>query len=117
MHSHDTSVTWGLVTRQCGLHCRQGHLEFNRIGAPAWFLNGKILRRDTFGLFQIWMLDLLTPLFRRIDWLLPFPGLSLVAAGTSKHPSGGHTRSTRQPRSRQIILTVLDLDPIPTDES
>lgn len=53
--------------------------EFNRIGTPAWFLNGKILRRQTFGLFQIWMLDLLTPLFRRIDWLLPFPGLSLIA--------------------------------------
>ena len=53
--------------------------EFNRIGTPAWFLNGKILRRHTFGLFQIWMLDMLTPLFRRIDWLLPFPGLSLIA--------------------------------------
>ena len=53
--------------------------EFNRIGTPAWFLNGKILRRQTFGLFQIWMLDLLTPLFRWIDWLLPFPGLSLIA--------------------------------------
>ena len=53
--------------------------EFNRIGTPAWFLNGKILRRHTFGLFQIWMLDILTPLFRRIDWLLPFPGLSLIA--------------------------------------
>ena len=53
--------------------------EFNRIGTPAWFLNGKILRRHTFGLFQILMLDILTPLFRRIDWLLPFPGLSLIA--------------------------------------
>lgn len=53
--------------------------EFNRIDTPAWFLNGKILRRDAFGLFQIWMLDMLTPLFRRIDWLLPFPGLSLIA--------------------------------------
>jgi hypothetical protein len=41
--------------------------------------SGKILRRHTFGLFQIWMLDVLTPLFRRIDWLLPFPGLSLIA--------------------------------------
>jgi glycosyltransferase involved in cell wall biosynthesis len=53
--------------------------EFNRVGTPAWFLNGKILRRRTFGLFQIWMLDTLTPLFRRIDSLLPFPGLSLIA--------------------------------------
>ena len=53
--------------------------EFNRVGTPAWFLNGKILRRRTFGLFQIWMLDTLTPLFRRIDSLLPLPGLSLIA--------------------------------------
>jgi glycosyltransferase involved in cell wall biosynthesis len=53
--------------------------EFNRIGTPAWFLNGRILRRRTFGLFQVWMLDILTPLLRRIDWLLPFPGLSLIA--------------------------------------
>lgn len=53
--------------------------EFNRIGTLAWFLNGKIMRRRTFGLFQIWMLDRLTPLFRIIDPLLPLPGLSLVA--------------------------------------
>jgi glycosyltransferase involved in cell wall biosynthesis len=53
--------------------------EFNRVGTPAWFFNGKILRRTQFGLAQIWMLDLLTPLFRRIDHLLPFPGLSLIA--------------------------------------
>ena len=55
--------------------------EFNRIGTPAWFLNGKILRRDTFGLFQIWMLDMLTPLFRRIvvvaiPWPQPDRGFS-----------------------------------------
>src|SRR5262249_27876550 len=42
-------------------------VEFNRIGTVAWFLNGKILRRRTFGLFQIWMLNLLTPIFRVID--------------------------------------------------
>lgn len=53
--------------------------EFNRVGTPAWFLNGKILRRRFFGLFQIWMLDLMTPLLRRIDFMLPFPGLSLIA--------------------------------------
>jgi glycosyltransferase involved in cell wall biosynthesis len=53
--------------------------EFNRVGTPAWFLNGKVFRRRTFGLFQIWMLNALTPLFRRIDSVLPFPGLSLIA--------------------------------------
>jgi glycosyltransferase involved in cell wall biosynthesis len=54
-------------------------IEFNRIGSLAWFLNGKVLRRRTFGLGQIWLLDLLTPLFRRIDALLPLPPLSLIA--------------------------------------
>jgi SAM-dependent methyltransferase len=54
-------------------------IEFNRIGTPAWFLNGKILRRRVFGLFQVWMLDVLTPVFRMIDPVLPFPPLSLIA--------------------------------------
>jgi hypothetical protein len=45
----------------------------------AWWLNGKLLRRRSFGLFQIWTLNLLTPIFRRIDRFLPFPALSLIA--------------------------------------
>jgi len=52
---------------------------FNRIGTPAWFLNGKILRRRVFGLFQVWMLDVLTPVLRVVDPILPFPPLSLIA--------------------------------------
>jgi hypothetical protein len=54
-------------------------IEFNRIGTPAWFLNGRILRRRVFGSFQLWMLNLLTPVFRTVDPLLPFPPLSLIA--------------------------------------
>jgi glycosyltransferase involved in cell wall biosynthesis len=54
-------------------------LEFNRAGAPAWWLNGKILRRTTFGMVQIRLLNALTPIFRRVDSLLPFPALSIIA--------------------------------------
>jgi glycosyltransferase involved in cell wall biosynthesis len=54
-------------------------LSFNRAGTPAWWLNGKILRRTTFGTFQIRILNMLTPIFRRIDILLPFPPLSIIA--------------------------------------
>ena len=54
-------------------------LPFNRVGTPAWWLNGKLLRRRHFGLLQIAALNLLTPLFRRVDRALPFPPLSLVA--------------------------------------
>jgi glycosyltransferase involved in cell wall biosynthesis/SAM-dependent methyltransferase len=54
-------------------------LEFNRVGSLAWFLNGKILQRRTFGIGQIWLFNLMTPVFRRLDNLLPLPPLSLIA--------------------------------------
>jgi glycosyltransferase involved in cell wall biosynthesis len=66
------------LARDTGLIVKE-ILEFNRIGTLAWFLNGKILHRRTFGLLQIWMLDLLTPIFRIIDPFFPLPGLSLIA--------------------------------------
>ena len=54
-------------------------IEFNRVGSLAWFLNSKILRRRSFGIGQIWLLNLMTPLFRRFDRMLPLPPLSLIA--------------------------------------
>jgi glycosyltransferase involved in cell wall biosynthesis len=54
-------------------------VPFNRVGTPAWWLNGKVLKRRHFGLAQIAILNLLTPIFRRVDRVLPFPPLSLVA--------------------------------------
>jgi glycosyltransferase involved in cell wall biosynthesis len=54
-------------------------VPFNRVGTPAWWLNGKVLRRRYFGLAQIAMLNFLTPLFRLVDRALPFPPLSLIA--------------------------------------
>jgi len=67
-----------LLAQKCGLRVKK-LLEFNRIGTVAWFLNGKILRRRTFGLAQISLLNLLTPVFRIVDSLLPVPALSLIA--------------------------------------
>jgi hypothetical protein len=49
------------------------------VGRPAWWLNGKVLERRDFGLFQIMTLNLLTPIFRLIDRALPFDALSLIA--------------------------------------
>ncbi len=54
-------------------------VPFNRSSSLAWYLNGKILRRRSFGLTQIKLLNALTPLFRRLDGLLPLPPLSLIA--------------------------------------
>jgi hypothetical protein len=62
-------------------------VEFNRVGTIAWFVNGRIMRRRTFGLLQIWLLDKLTPVLRLIDKALPLPGLSLIAVLAPERPT------------------------------
>jgi SAM-dependent methyltransferase len=52
---------------------------FNKAGVPAWWLNARLLNRKTFSLYQIKMLNLLVPLFRKLEAWLPFPHLSLIA--------------------------------------
>jgi glycosyltransferase involved in cell wall biosynthesis len=64
-------------------------LSFNHVGWPAWWINGKILKRRTFGLAQVMALNTLTPLFRRIDEHLPFPPLSLVGILQKAQGSAG----------------------------
>jgi glycosyltransferase involved in cell wall biosynthesis len=66
------------VGRKAGFECEE-IVGFNRTGVPAWWLNGKILRRRTFGLWQVKLLNLLAPLLCRLDRWLPFPSLSLIA--------------------------------------
>jgi glycosyltransferase involved in cell wall biosynthesis len=66
------------VAREAGFHVEQ-MLKFNRAGVVAWWLNGRILRKKTFGLGQIKMLNILTPIFRLLDPWLPLPPLSIIA--------------------------------------
>src|SRR6202161_4098032 len=73
-----TEAQFSEVARQAGFHVEQ-ILKFNRPGVPAWWLNGKILRRKTFGMGQIRLLNVLTPIFRCIDSWLPLPPLSIIA--------------------------------------
>jgi glycosyltransferase involved in cell wall biosynthesis len=53
-------------------------IKFNRIGAPGWWWNGRILKSKTFGFWQIKLLNALVPLVRPIDQFLPFPHLSWI---------------------------------------
>jgi glycosyltransferase involved in cell wall biosynthesis len=66
------------LARRCGFEVR-GMVPLNRVGSAAWFLNGKVLRRKHFSLLQIWALNALTPVLRRVDRVLPLPPLSLIA--------------------------------------
>jgi hypothetical protein len=53
-------------------------LKFNRIGSPGWWWNGRILKEETFGFWQIKVLNTILPLIRPIDRFLPFPHLSWI---------------------------------------
>ena len=53
-------------------------LKFNRIGSPGWWWNGKVLKKTTFGFWQIKLLNTLIPFVRPIDRFLPLPHLSWI---------------------------------------
>lgn len=53
--------------------------QFNRVSVPGWWLNGKVLRRRHFSRLQLKIFDLVLPLLRLVDPLLPWKGLGLVA--------------------------------------
>lgn len=52
--------------------------DFNRAGVLGWALNGVLLRRTRMARFQLKIFDQLVALWRLLDRLLPWPGLSLV---------------------------------------
>ena len=95
-------------------------LKFNRIGAPGWWLNGRVLKKDTFGLWQIKFLNFLIPFVQPIDRFLPFPHLSWIAilhanpqaAGqlrpdaTLAHPVPCRRRAADFPRLASFLLVI-----------
>jgi glycosyltransferase involved in cell wall biosynthesis len=52
--------------------------DFNKAGAPPWWAYGKLLgsRKINKGVLKIF--DKTVWLWRRLDWLMPWPGLSLI---------------------------------------
>ena len=59
-------------------------LHFNRITTPAWFVNGRLLKKRTFGVFQLFVFDHLVWLWRLLDRFLPWHSVSLIAVGTKE---------------------------------
>ncbi len=52
--------------------------DFNRAAAPAWYANA-VLKRSRWGRWQLGLFDRLVGLVRRVDRLLPWRGVSLIA--------------------------------------
>src|ERR1700683_368403 len=78
------------VAKEAGFRVEQV-LNFNRPGVPAWWLNGRVLHRKTFGLGQIRMLNILTPVFRLVDSWLPLRPLSIIAMLQKENEEGRAT--------------------------
>lgn len=60
--------------------------DFNRVGVPAWLINGKLLKRRYFGRVQLKAFDFSIWLWRLVDRLFPWDGLSLI--GVAQKPVG-----------------------------
>ncbi|HEY3323883.1 MAG TPA: bifunctional glycosyltransferase/class I SAM-dependent methyltransferase [Planctomycetota bacterium] len=76
--------------------------HFNRIGVPGWFLNGRIFKRTKMAKYQLKLYDSLVWLWRRMDWLLPWHGLSIVAVATKPqvpHPALGEPAAVADSKS------------------
>ena len=57
---------------------------FNRIAAPGWFLASRLLGRRHLHRAELKLFDSAVWLWRRVDRLLPWQGLSLLAVGRKK---------------------------------
>ncbi len=53
--------------------------DFNRAGVPGWWWNGVVLKRRHFSRPQLKLFNVLVPIVRRADGLLPWQGLGLIA--------------------------------------
>ena len=56
--------------------------DFNRVSVPGWWLNGKLLRKRQFGRLQLKLFNMLVPLLRGLDPVIPAPGLGILAVAT-----------------------------------
>ena len=53
--------------------------DFNRASVPGWWWNGKVIRRKSFGRWQLKLFNMLVPILRRVDRFVPWRGLGLIA--------------------------------------
>jgi glycosyltransferase involved in cell wall biosynthesis len=78
-----TPATLEAAMRRAGFRLQET-FDFNRYSVPAWWFHGKVLRRRRLSRLQVQGMEVLMPLLKRIDRLLPWSGISIIALGV-KH--------------------------------
>ncbi len=58
--------------------------EFNKVTRPGWWVNGRVLKRTSFGRMQLGVFDRLVWLWKRLEGWLPWGGVSLIAVGRKR---------------------------------
>jgi hypothetical protein len=97
-----------VATCQCAGFKVEEVLKFNRIGSPAWWWNGKILKRTTFGLWQLKVLNALLPLVKPIDKFLPFAPLSWIVVLRNEAQAGERGSHRFEQDWRAAAATATD---------
>jgi glycosyltransferase involved in cell wall biosynthesis len=73
-----TRQALGEVLEAAGLRV-EALFDFNRVGVPGWVLNGLLLRSRRMSRWQLKAYDATMWFWRRVDWLLPWHGLAVIA--------------------------------------
>jgi SAM-dependent methyltransferase len=68
--------------------------DFNRVGSLSWLVYGKFLRRKRISKITLKLFDKTVWLWRRIDRLMPWPGLSLIVVAERPAETNSRTEAT-----------------------
>ncbi len=56
--------------------------DFNHLAIPGWYVNGKVLKKRSFSRVQLKVFNMLVPVLRRVDPMIPGKGLGIIAVAT-----------------------------------
>jgi hypothetical protein len=78
--------------------------QINKAGAPPWWLYGKLFGSGNINKPVLKLFDKTVWLWRRIDGLLPWPGLSLIVVARNTGPSAGESPIPPQATTQRLAL-------------
>lgn len=82
--------------------------DFNRATTPAWWLNGRVLKQRTFNKLQLKIVNSMTWLCRRLERLLPWQGVSLIAVARRPDESAGVSPMPETPAATMVSPSARD---------
>jgi glycosyltransferase involved in cell wall biosynthesis len=79
--------------------------DFNKAGAPTWWIFGRVAGRRRINKLVLKIFDKTVWIWRRLDGLMPWPGLSLIVAGRKTGVVPDTVQDAASSGSRAAILS------------